>query len=309
LGEAPVDRVRIAIKATAITYADALLVSGTYQTKPELPFVVGLEVSGLVVAAPRGAAVKPGDRVRATLSPKGLTGGGFAEFTDADPARTIRIPDEMPYDDAAALMVTYQTAYFGLHRRARVQPGEVLLVHAGAGGAGSAAIQVGKAAGAIVIATAGSAAKLQLCQELGADLAVNYKDGDFVAVVNEFTGGRGADVIYDPVGGDVYDRSTKCISFEGRIVIVGFASGRIPVAATNHVMVKNYSVVGLHWGLYNQRAPELVREVTDTLFGLYHQRKIKPLISERHPMAEVAQALAKVAAGHTTGKVVILPSE
>jgi len=213
----------------------------------------------------------------------------------------------MSFEHASALMLTYQTGYFGLHRRAQLKEGEVLLVHAGAGGVGSAAIQLGKAAGARVVATAGSDAKVDLCRELGADLAVNYKEGDFVQAVKDFTGGAGADVIYDPVGGDVYDRSTKCIAFEGRLVVVGFTSGRIPTAAVNHALIKNYSIVGLHWGLYNQRAPHLVAEATQELFRLYLAGKIRPHISDRRPLAEAPLALAAVAEGRSTGKVVILP--
>ena len=307
-GPPPPDRVRIRIESAAVNFPDALLVAGQYQVKPERPFVVGLEVSGTVLAAPAGANVSAGDRVLALLQAGGgLTRGGFAEIVDADPRSVIPIPDAMSYEHASALMLTYQTGYFGLHRRARLQPGEVLLVHAGAGGVGSAAIQLGKAAGARVVATAGSDAKVALCRELGADLAVNYREGDFVQAVKEFTGGEGADVIYDPVGGDVYDRSTKCIAFEGRLVVVGFTSGRIPTAAVNHALVKNYSIVGLHWGLYNQKAPQLVVEATAELFRLYAEGKIRPHVSDRRPLAEAPQALASVAEGRSTGKVVILP--
>jgi NADPH2:quinone reductase len=307
-GPPPADRVRIRIESAAVNFPDALLVAGIYQVKPPLPFVVGLEVSGTVESAPEDAGVKPGERVLALLSAgSGLTGGGFGELVDADPRTVVPIPDSMSFEDASALMLTYQTGYFGLHRRARIQPGEVLLVHAGAGGVGSAAIQLGKAAGARIVATAGSDAKVELCRQLGADLAVNYKEGDFVEAVKEFTGGAGADVIYDPVGGDVYDRSTKCIAFEGRLVVVGFTSGRIPTAAVNHALVKNYSIVGLHWGLYNQKAPKLVAEATQELFRLYAERKIKPHISDRRPLAEAPLALASVAEGRSTGKVVILP--
>ena len=307
-GAPPPDRVRIKIESAAVNFPDALLVAGTYQVKPELPFVVGLEVAGRVLAAPSGSPLKPGDRVLALLQTGGgLTSGGFGELVDASPATVIPIPEAMSFEHASALMLTYQTGYFGLHRRAQIKEGEVLLVHAGAGGVGSAAIQLGKAAGARVVATAGSDAKVRLCQELGADLAVNYKEGDFVQAVKDFTGGAGADVIYDPVGGDVYDRSTKCIAFEGRLVVVGFTSGRIPTAAVNHALVKNYSIVGLHWGLYNQRAPELVAAATEELFRLYLAGKIRPHISDRRPLAEAPQALATVAEGRSTGKVVILP--
>jgi NADPH2:quinone reductase len=211
----------------------------------------------------------------------------------------------MSFEDGAGFTLIFQTAWFGLHRRAKLLSGEVLLVHAGAGGVGSAAIQVGKAAGAMVIATAGSDEKTAVCLQLGADYAINYKTDDFSEKVKGFTGGRGADVIFDPVGGDVYDRSTKCVAFEGRIVIVGFTSGRIPQAATNHVLVKNYSVVGLHWGLYSRRAPELLPAATSALMDLYASGKIKPLISARIPLAEAPSALAMVASGKSTGKVIL----
>ena len=307
-GAAPPDKVRIKIESAAINFPDALLVAGLYQVKPELPFVVGLEVAGTVLAAPAGTSVKLGDRVLALLPVGGgLTGGGFGEIVDTAPATVVPIPDEMSFEDASALMLTYQTGYFGLHRRARLKAGEVLLVHAGAGGVGSAAIQLGKAAGARVVATAGSDAKVDLCRRLGADLAVNYKEGDFVQAVKDFTAGAGADVIYDPVGGDVYDRSTKCIAFEGRLVVVGFTSGRIPTAAVNHALVKNYSIVGLHWGLYNLKAPQLVVDATQELFRLYREGVIKPHISDRRPLIEAREALATVAEGRSTGKVVILP--
>jgi NADPH2:quinone reductase len=307
-GAPPSDKVRIRIESAAVNFPDALLVAGMYQVKPELPFVVGLEVAGTVESAPDGSHLKLGDRVLALLQAGGgLTGGGFGELVDAAPAAVIPIPDQMTFEHGSALMLTYQTGYFGLHRRAQIKPGEVLLVHAGAGGVGSAAIQLGKAAGAKVIATAGSDAKVELCRELGADLAVNYKEGDFVEAVKQFTAGAGADVIYDPVGGDVYDRSTKCIAFEGRLVVVGFTSGRIPTAAVNHALVKNYSIVGLHWGLYNQKAPALVAAATTELFKLYAEGRIRPHISDRRPLAEAPIALASVAEGRSTGKVVILP--
>ena len=215
------------------------------------------------------------------------------------------MPKNMPFEEAAGFTLTYQTGWFGLHRRANLQPSETLLVHAGAGGVGSAAIQLGKAAEATVIATAGTDEKLEVCRRLGADHAINYKTQDFAEEVKKLTGGRGADVIFDPVGGDVYDRSTKCVAFEGRIVIVGFTSGRFAQAATNHVLVKNYSVVGLHWGLYNTRAPELIAPAARALVELYEAGKIRPHISARLPLAEAPQALATVASGKSTGKVIL----
>jgi NADPH:quinone reductase len=304
-GEPADGMVRINVRAAAINFPDSLMVAGQYQVKPELPFVPGIEVSGEVVIAPASAGLASGDRVTALLDSGGLTRGGYGEIADAAPASVSRMPEDMPFDDGAAFTLTYQTGWFGLHRRAQLQSGETLLVHAGAGGVGSAAIQLGKAAGATVIATAGSDEKVELCRELGADHAVNYKTQDFAEEVKRITGGHGADVVFDPIGGDVYDRSTKCIAFEGRIVVIGFTSGRIPQAATNHVLIKNYSVVGLHWGLYTSRAPELIPPATEALLELYSAGKIKPHISAQLPLTEAPRALAMVAQGKSTGKVIL----
>jgi NADPH:quinone reductase len=304
--DAPADgMVRIAVRAAAINFLDALMIAGTYQVKPALPFVPGIEVSGEVVAAPASSGFMAGDRVMALLDTGGLTHGGYAEIAEATPASVFRMPANMPFEEAAGFTLIYQTGWFALHRRANIQPSETLLVHAGAGGVGSAAIQLGKAAGASVIATAGTDEKVEVCRRLGADHAINYKTEDFAEEVKKLTGGRGADVIVDPVGGDVYDRSTKCIAFEGRIVIVGFTSGRIPQAATNHVLVKNYSVVGLHLGLYKTRAPQLIPAAARTLLELYEAGKIKPYISTQLPLAKAPEALAMVAGGKATGKVVL----
>ena len=304
-GEPDDGMVRIRLRASAINYFDSLMISGQYQTKPDLPFVPGSEISGVVINAPAGSGFQPGDRVMALVDNVGLTRGGYSEVADAAPGSVAPMPAKMGFDEAAAFTLIFQTGWFGLHRRANLKAGETLLVHAGAGGVGSAAIQLGKAAGAIVIATAGSDEKVEVCRELGADHAINYKTQDFVEEVKKITGGRGADVVYDPVGGDVYDRSTKCIAFEGRIVIVGFTSGRIPQAAANHVLVKNYSVVGLHWGLYSKRAPELIPLATKALFELYEAGKIKPYVSTRLPLSEAPRALTSVAEGKSTGKVIL----
>jgi NADPH2:quinone reductase len=304
-GEPAEGMVRIRVRAAAINFPDALMVAGLYQVKPELPFVPGVEVSGEVMSAPPASGFKPGDRVMALVDSGGLTRGGYSEITDAAPQSITRMPDKMSFEEGAGFTLVFQTGWFGLHRRANLKAGETLLVHAGAGGVGSAAIQLGNAAGATVIATAGSDEKVEVCRRLGADHAVNYKTEDFVEEVKRVTGGRGADVVFDPVGGDVYDRSIKCIAFEGRIVIVGFTSGRIPQAATNHVLIKNYSVVGLHWGLYNKRAPELIAPAARALLDLYDSGKIKPHISIRLPLSEAPRALATVAEGKSTGKVIL----
>lgn len=307
--ETPPGTVRIAVKAAALNFFDTLQLAGTYQVKPDLPFVPGAEVAGVVIEAPSDTGLASGDRVLARVSQDGLAYGGYTEITHAAPDRTGRIPDSMPFDEAAAFFVNYQTGWFGLHRRASLKAGEVVLVHAGAGGVGSAAIQLAKAAGAQVVATAGSPEKVEVCRRMGADEAVNYSERDFVEAVKDFTAGRGADVVYDPVGGDVFERTTRCIAFEGRIVVVGFTSGSVPPVRANHVLVKNYSVVGLHWGLYSERAPELIPECTKQLLALYEQGRIKPYVSRRLPLAQAREGLAALASRQTTGKLVLVTDE
>jgi NADPH:quinone reductase len=292
---------RIAVKAAGVNYFDSLLVAGTYQVKPELPFVPGAEVAGVVLDTPEDSGFAPGDRLLARLPV-----GGYAEIAHARPSDALKIPEAMPFNEAAAFFINYQTGWFGLHRRASLQRGEYLLVHAAAGGVGSAAVQLGKAAGAIVIASVGSPEKADVARRLGADLVVEYRDQDLVQAVKDFTQGRGADVVYDPVGGEAFEKSTKCIAFEGRIVVVGFTSGQVPQARANHLLVKNYSVVGLHWGLYNERRRELVDACAQELLRMYGDGRIKPYVSRTVPFEQAASALAEVAAGRTTGKTVLV---
>jgi NADPH2:quinone reductase len=293
--------VRLRVHAAALNFPDVLMCRGEYQVKPPFPFTPGAEVAGVVDALGAGVdSVSVGARVLAIPNQ-----GGYAEYTTATALGGVfPIPDVMPFDAASALHVVYQTGHLALHRRAAIQPGETLLVHAGAGGVGSAAIQLGLAAGARVIATAGGPDKVAVCKELGAELAIDYRERDFVDEVKAFTDGRGADVVYDPVGGDTYDRSTKCIAFEGRILIIGFTSGRIAEAKTNHVLIKNYSVVGVHWGYYNVMNPGLVRETHTELMRLYEVGAIDPLIPERVTLAGVPAALARLSSRGTYGKIV-----
>ena len=294
--------VRIEVRASAVNFPDVLFVAGTYQVKPEPPFVPGFEVSGVVVES-RSAELPAGTRVSARLGGS----GGYATHAVADAALVSVLPPAMPFEDAAALTLTYQTGWFALHRRARIAPGEWLLVHAGAGGVGSAAIQLGKAAGARVIATAGGARKVEVCRSLGADVAVDYQSQDFVSVVKQTTDGHGADVVFDPVGGEVFDKSTRCIAFEGRIVVIGFTSGTFPVARANHLLIKNYGVLGLYWGLYSVVEPEAVRAAQRELFRLYGEGKIKPLVSETLPFSRAPEAMLRVSGRASVGKVVLVP--
>jgi NADPH2:quinone reductase len=293
---------RVEVKASAVNFPDVLYVAGTYQVKPTPPFVPGFEIAGVVTES-RAPELPVGARVASTLDGS----GGYATSAVAAPFNTYVLPAAMPFDDAAAITIVYQTGWFALHRRARIREGETLLVHAGAGGVGSAAIQLGKAAGARVIATAGGPAKCEVCKTLGADIVVDYTKDDFVAVVKGATQQRGADVVFDPVGGDVFDRSTKCIAFEGRIVVVGFTSGRFPEVRANHVLVKNYAVLGLHWGAYNLYDPGAIREAQRAVYALYEKGVFRPLVSERLPMSEAPNAMQKVASRGSTGKIVLVP--
>ncbi|MES4902110.1 MULTISPECIES: NADPH:quinone oxidoreductase family protein [unclassified Streptomyces] len=294
------------VRAADVNFPDALLCRGQYQVRPPLPFTPGVEVCGEVLAVGEGAPGRPGDRVIATPE---LPVGGFAETTVVSAAAALPAPEALDDAQAAALHIGYQTGWFGLHRRARLQPGETLLVHAAAGGVGSAAVQLGKAHGARVIGVVGGEDKVKVARELGCDLVVDRRQEDFVAAVKEATGGRGADVIYDPVGGDAFAKSVRCVAFEGRIVVVGFASGVIPQAALNHALVKNYAILGLHWGLYNTHDPAAVRACHDELARLAAQGAVSPLVSERVPLEGAADAVQRVADGTTTGRVVVVPGQ
>jgi NADPH2:quinone reductase len=289
-------QVLVKVRAAALNFPDVLMAMGTYQEKPPLPYTPGVELCGEIV--------ETGQRV---IGPPSGGPGAFAEYALMDTANAWPVPDSMSDEKAAALYLTYQTGHVGLHRRANIKPGDWLLVHAGAGGVGTAAIQLGKAAGANVIATAGGGRKTQICRDLGADHVIDYTTEDFVPIVKEVTGGHGADVVYDPVGGDVFDKSRKCIAFEGRLVVVGFTSGRIPEAPANHVLVKNYSVVGLHWGLYKKYEPAIFGQVHEELVKLVESGAVDPLVGAVRPLEEAPQALLQLASRDTVGKVVLVP--
>ncbi|WP_433573123.1 NADPH:quinone oxidoreductase family protein [Streptomyces sp. CA-251247] len=283
------------VRAANINFPDALLCRGQYQVRPPLPFTPGVEICG---------ETEDGRRVIANPA---LPNGGLADYVVADAAAVLPAPEALDDAEAAALHIGYQTGWFGLHRRAALRAGETLLVHAAAGGVGSAAVQLGKAAGARVIGVVGGEDKARVARELGCDVVVDRRTDDIVAAVKEATGGRGADVIYDPVGGDAYAKSAKCVAFEGRILVVGFASGAIPSPALNHALVKNYSIVGLHWGLYNQKDPAAILACHEELTRLAAEGAVKPLISGRVAMKDAADAVQRVADGTTTGRLVVIP--
>ncbi|MBT8469889.1 MAG: NADPH:quinone oxidoreductase family protein [Deltaproteobacteria bacterium] len=293
----------IDVMAVGCNFFDILIAEGKYQVKPELPFSPGAEVAGIVRTLGEGVSrFSVGDRVSALLEY-----GGFASTVAAPEARVFPMPSAMTFEEAAALGLVYQTSYVGLVNRASLEPGETLLVHAAAGGVGLAAVQLGVALGAKVIGTAGTAEKLTLVKQHGAHEVINYREDDWVERVEELTAGRGADVIYDPVGGDTFDLSTKCVAFEGRILIIGFASGRIPSAKMNRVLVKNFSLVGLHWGLYFKKNPQVIREAQEAILRLHSAGKIAPLVSATHPLCDAEAALAALGGRQTTGKVILIP--
>ncbi|OLF11562.1 alcohol dehydrogenase [Actinophytocola xinjiangensis] len=284
--------VLVDVEAAALNFSDVLLCRGRYQERPPLPFVPGFEVAGRVAGT--------GERVVGLCR---LPAGGLAQRTVlADP---LPVPDTMSATDAAAMSVTYLTAHLALHRRARLAPGETVLVHAGAGGVGSATIQLAKAAGARVVATAGGADKVALCRELGADLALDHREGDFVDPVREFTGGRGADVIVDPVGGDTFDRSRRAVAFEGRILVVGFGGGRVAELPTNHALVKTYAVLGLNLGGYRTHAPDALAHAHAAVLDEYARGTVSPLVSEVLTLEQVPDGLARLHGRGTVGKLVV----
>ncbi len=297
----------VQVRAANVNFPDALLCRGEYQAKPPFPFTPGVELCGEVLAVGEGAGKDaPGVGSRVIAQPS-LPAGGFAERTVVSAANARSAPEALDDAEAAALHIGYQTGWFGLHRRAHIKSGETLLVHAAAGGVGSAAVQLGKAAGARVIGVVGGSAKADVARELGCDVVVDRREDDIVAAVKEATGGRGADVVYDPVGGDAYAKSVKCIAFEGRIVIVGFASGAVPTPGLNHALIKNYTILGLHWGLYNSKDPAAVEACHEELTRLAADGSVKPLVSERVALKDGSDAVQRVFDGITTGRVVIEP--
>lgn len=300
------EQVLVRVRAAAVNFPDALLCRGKYQSKPPLPFTPGIELCAEVVEAGDAVtSVNVGDRV---LGSAELPTGGFADYALMSEGAVFPAPDSLSDEEAASLFIGYQTGWFALHRRAALQAGETVLVHAAAGGVGSAAIQLAKAAGARVIGVVGGPEKATVATELGADVVVDRNTEDFVEVTKELTGGGGADVVFDPVGGDSFKRSTKCIAFEGRIVIIGFASGTIPEPALNHALIKNYSLMGLHWGLYRQRAPETIGQAHTRLAELADKGLVKPLVSERVGPDTLAEGVQRLADGSTVGRLVYVPA-
>ncbi len=293
--------VRIGVRAAGLNFMDTLLIAGQYQVKPPLPFTPGAEVAGVITEVGSGVnGFKAGDRVMAMTD-----NGGYAEEVVAGASRVFPIPDKMDFIAAAGFPITYGTSHVALDYRAHLKAGEWLLVLGAAGGVGVTAVEIGKAMGAKVIAAASGPEKLAVAQQHGADHLIDYSREDIRERVKAITGGRGADVIYDPVGGDTFDASLRCVAWEGRVIIIGFASGRIPQIPANIALVKNIDIIGFFWGSYQAHKPEVPRESFKQLFRLFEEGKLKPHVSESLDLKEAARALELLKQRKATGKVVL----
>ena len=301
-------QVLLAVKACGVNYPDVLIIEDKYQFKPARPFSPGGEVSGVVEAVGEGVTgLKVGDRVIASTG-----NGGMAEKIALDAARCIPMPASMPFDEAAAFIMTYGTSHYGLKQRATIQPGESLLVLGAAGGVGLAAVELGKAMGARVIAAASSQEKVDLAISRGADSGVVYPTGPFdkdgkKALANLFKeacGPNGVDVIYDAVGGDYAEASLRSMAWEGRFLVIGFPAG-IPAIPLNLTLLKSCQVVGVFWGAFVAREPKLHQENVAELMQLYVDGKIRPHVSETFSLADSGKAIAHLASRKAMGKVVV----
>ncbi len=297
--------VRVTVEATNVNFADILLCQGIYQARPPLPFTPGLETCGVVDAVGPGVELAIGARV-AGLS--ALPAGGYAEQALIRAPAALEMPDDVAPEAATVLYSTFHTAHVGLHHRGGLQPGEWLLVNGASSGVGGAAVQLGAVAGAKVIATAGSEEKRSHCLDLGADAALDSRSPDLRAQILELTGGNGVDVAFDPVGGAVGEVARRTMAWEGRLVVVGFAAGDVPTYPGNHLLVKNYAVLGLHWGDYaNNGHRHVLDPAHDQLLALHRDGRIDPDVSQVLPLGEVPSALAALESRTVTGRLVVTP--
>lgn len=293
----------IEVRAAACNFSDLLMLRGEYQVKPTPPFIPGREAAGVISAVGTGVErLHVGDRVVAYTDL-----GAFAEEVRVPQAHVYPLPESIPFHTGAALPIVYPTAYAALVDLAALRPGETLLVHAAAGGVGLAAVQIGRALGAKVIATAGGPEKLAIARQAGADVLIDYREEDFSPRVLSETGGRGADIVYDSVGGETTHRSLRCIAWKGRLVVIGFASGEIPEIRANRIMLKNIAVLGLHWPRYSEEEPETVSAIFCALMELLRRGEIEPLVERVHPLEEAGVALEALARRETVGKRILVP--
>lgn len=293
--------VKIAVKACGVNFPDVLLVQGLYQLKPPFPFSPGLEVAGDIIEIGEGVTeFTIGQRVMA-----GMNYGGFAEEVCVAAGMVFPMPDNMSYEDGAAFTLVYGTSHLALDYRGKLQAGETLLVLGAAGGVGLTAVELGKHMGATVIAAASTEEKLALTREYGADYTINYVEENLRDSVKQITEGRYADVIYDPVGGDAFDTAVRCLANEGRYLVIGFASGRIPEVAANRFLLKNSSLVGVYWGGLSFTKPQVIQNTAQTVLQWYAEGKLKPHIDRTFPLEQAADALNMLASRQAKGKLVL----
>lgn len=295
---------RVQVSASDLNFADILQCQGQYQVRLDPPFTPGMSVAGTVVEVGSDCELQVGDRVL------GMTASGWGGYAQEALVRghDMRIvPNDVSLPAAAAMNVIYGTGWTALHRRGQMQPGETVLVLAAAGGVGSAAVQMAKAHGCTVIAAAGGPDKVEVCRSLGADVVVDYNSEDLYDKVMDATSGRGCDLIYDPVGGEFFDTARRLVAWEGRLLVVGFASGDIPTAPANHILVKNYSVVGVHMGGYKGRMDDVLDSCYDELWELVGSGALDPLVSKELPLEGLMEGLVDLSTRKTTGRVMLRP--
>ena len=296
-------QVLIDVKAASLNFPDVLMAQGLYQVKPPIPFSPGTEIAGVIVEVGTDVrGFKAGDRVSAVAG-----WGGFAEECAVDAGWVTPLPGEMDFETGAAFLFTYETSLHGLRDRGRLEAGETLLVLGAAGGVGLAAVQVGKAMGARVLAAASSEEKLALCRKLGADETINYVSGNLRDRVKDLTGGVGVNVVFDPVGGPYTERALRATAWGGRLLVLGFAAGDIPKIPINLALLKERSIVGVYWGESVKHDRESHLRNVKQLMEWFAAGKVRPFISERVPLREAAAAMKRLVNRHVMGKVVILP--
>ena len=295
------DQVRIAVRACGVNFPDVLMIQGAYQLKPPFPFSPGLEVAGdIVETADDVQGLQVGQRVMATMM-----FGGFAEEAVVPAAAVLPMPDAMSYEQGAGFPLVYGTSHVALAHRAQLKAGETLLVLGAAGGVGLTAVELGKHLGARVIAAASTDEKLELARSYGADELINYSRDNLRDRLNEITDGKGVDVIYDPVGGDIFDQAVRRIAWEGRYLVIGFASGRIPSLPANIALLKNASIVGTFWGAYQLNDPGVIRDSFSQLTAWYADGALKPHIHQVYPLHEAATALRQLMERRAMGKILL----
>ena len=294
-------QVVVDVRACSVNFPDVLIIQNLYQFKPPLPFSPGAEIAGVVSAVgPNVNGITVGDRILAS------TGwGGLAEKIAVAAGTVIPIPEGIDFVDASAFLYAYGTSHYALKDRAHLQPGETLVVLGAAGGVGLAAVELGAVMGATVVAAASSDDKLELCRERGASLTINYATEDLKARIREVTGGAGADVIYDPVGGAYSEPALRAIAWEGRFLVIGFAAGQIPAIPLNLALLKGCQIVGVYWGAFVGRYPDRHRQNVEELMGWWRDGKLRPHVSSTYPLERASEAIRELADRRAKGKVVV----